>query len=215
MSGNAAELTIVYFLFRYFSYFFLAALTLSPLRVINVNFPLQPQQKCYITQYEELGFSLCTQMKDDYATNSSLPHSYIALQIVGRMYTFFSLGVKGLPSLVWLCTWNLSWEYSPSLDPFVVVALVVFVFVIGIAAAPKTTPFSSILSPPVIGSDSALKPSNSLPITHLFSSTVTSKSVTLQTTHAPGNAHHVIEGLLITRVKTGGRCIRCLRAHFF
>ena len=32
-------------------------LTLSLPRVINVKFPLQPHQKYYITQYEELGFS--------------------------------------------------------------------------------------------------------------------------------------------------------------
>ena len=34
------------------------------------KFPLQPQQKNYIT-YEELGFSSLTQMKDDYTTNST------------------------------------------------------------------------------------------------------------------------------------------------
>ena len=32
-------------------------LTLSVPRVINLKFPLQPHQKYYITQYEELGFS--------------------------------------------------------------------------------------------------------------------------------------------------------------
>ena len=32
----------------------------SLLRVINVKFPLLPQQKYYITQYEELGFSSST-----------------------------------------------------------------------------------------------------------------------------------------------------------
>ena len=37
---------------------------------------LQPHQKYYITQYEEVGFSWLTQMKDDYATN---PHLYISL----------------------------------------------------------------------------------------------------------------------------------------
>ena len=34
-------------------------------RVINVKFLLQPHQKYYTTQYEELGFSSLTQMKDD------------------------------------------------------------------------------------------------------------------------------------------------------
>ena len=38
-------------------------LTLSLSRVINVKFPLQPHQKYYITQYEELGFPLLTEMK--------------------------------------------------------------------------------------------------------------------------------------------------------
>ena len=37
---------------------------------INVKFPLQPHQKYYTTQYEELGFSSLTQMKDDYATTT-------------------------------------------------------------------------------------------------------------------------------------------------
>ena len=35
----------------------------------QLKFPLQPHQKYYITQYEELGFSKRTQMKDDYTTN--------------------------------------------------------------------------------------------------------------------------------------------------
>ena len=40
------------------------------LTVINCNFPLQPYQKYNITQYEELGFSQLTRMKNDYTTNS-------------------------------------------------------------------------------------------------------------------------------------------------
>ena len=47
-------------------------------RVINVKLPLQPHQKYYITQHEELSFSSLTQRKDDYAANSH----YIT-------YTFF------------------------------------------------------------------------------------------------------------------------------
>ena len=31
-------------------------MTLSLARVINFRFPLQPQQKYYVIQYEELGF---------------------------------------------------------------------------------------------------------------------------------------------------------------
>ena len=41
------------------------SLTLSLPRVINVKCLLHPHQKYYITQYEELGFSWLTQMKDD------------------------------------------------------------------------------------------------------------------------------------------------------
>ena len=42
---------------------YLQSLTL--LLKINFKFPLQPCQKYCITQYEELGFSSLTQMKDD------------------------------------------------------------------------------------------------------------------------------------------------------
>ena len=38
-----------------------------------------------ITQYEKLGFSQLTQMKDDYSTSSS--HLYISLWNVGRIYS--------------------------------------------------------------------------------------------------------------------------------
>ena len=41
-------------------------LTLSLPRVINFKFPLQPHPKYTITRYEELGFSLLTQMKDKF-----------------------------------------------------------------------------------------------------------------------------------------------------
>ena len=52
-------------------------LALSLPRVINFKFPLQPHQNYYTTQYEELGFSYLTQMKDDYATNSHhLTHAW-------------------------------------------------------------------------------------------------------------------------------------------
>ena len=47
-----------------------SSLTLSLPRVINFKFLLQPHHKCYTTQYEELGFSSLTQMKDDYTINS-------------------------------------------------------------------------------------------------------------------------------------------------
>ena len=42
--------------------------------MINVKFPLQSHQKYYITQYEELGFSLLTQMKSEHTAKFSLPH---------------------------------------------------------------------------------------------------------------------------------------------
>ena len=61
-------------------------LTLSFPRVINIKFLLHPHQKYYITQYEELGFSQLTQMKDDYTTNSHYPQLYSSLYKVGRMY---------------------------------------------------------------------------------------------------------------------------------
>ena len=70
-------------------------LTLSLPRVINLKFPLQPHQKYYTAQYEELGFSSLTQMKDDYTTNSRYITYTFSLLEVGRMHVL-SLGVKGL-----------------------------------------------------------------------------------------------------------------------
>ena len=69
--------------------------TLSLPRVINLKFPLQPHQKYYNTQYEELGFSSLTQMKYDYTTNSHYITYTFSLFEVGRMHVL-SLGVKGL-----------------------------------------------------------------------------------------------------------------------
>ena len=45
-------------------------LIISLPRVINSKFPLQPHQKDNIIQYEDLGFSWLTRIKDDYTTNS-------------------------------------------------------------------------------------------------------------------------------------------------
>ena len=73
----------------------LMLLTLSLPRVINFKFLLQPHHKSYTTQYEELGFSSLTQMKDDYTINSHYLTYTFSLQEVGRMY-FVSSGVKGL-----------------------------------------------------------------------------------------------------------------------
>ena len=72
--------------------------TFSLLRVTNFNFPLQPQQKYYITQYEELGFSSLTQMKDECTTNSRYLSYAFSLSKVGRMY-ILSLEVKGLTEM--------------------------------------------------------------------------------------------------------------------
>ena len=78
---------------HYFTYTF--SLTLSLPRVINLQFPLQPHQKCNISQYGELVFSYLTQMKDDYTTNSHYLTHIFLFRKVGRMY-FLNLGVKGL-----------------------------------------------------------------------------------------------------------------------
>ena len=50
------------------------------------KFPLQPHQEYYITQYEEIGFSLLTRMKDDYYFQFSLLH------LKGWENVFFELG---------------------------------------------------------------------------------------------------------------------------
>ena len=64
-------------------------LTLSLPRVINSKFPLQPHQKYYITQCEELDFSQRTNMKDDYTTNS---HYLINFYWKGWENVLFELG---------------------------------------------------------------------------------------------------------------------------
>ena len=71
--------------------------------MISFKFPLQPQQKYYITQYEELGFSLLTQMTDDCTTNyhylTYIFLLHISLKKVGRM-CFLNLGLKGVISFL-------------------------------------------------------------------------------------------------------------------
>ena len=53
-------------------------LTLSLPRVINVKFLLQPHQKYYTTQYEELGCSWLTKLTNDYTTNSHyITHTFL------------------------------------------------------------------------------------------------------------------------------------------
>ena len=70
-------------------------LTLSLLRVINVKFPLQPQQKYYHTVWRTWLFIAYSQMKDYYTTNPCYLTYTFSLYKVGRMY-FVSSGVKGL-----------------------------------------------------------------------------------------------------------------------
>ena len=47
------------------------------------KFPLQPHQKYNVTQYEELGLSYLTQMKDDYTTHSQHLTSHSLLKRLG------------------------------------------------------------------------------------------------------------------------------------
>ena len=61
-------------------------------RVINFKFLLQPHQKYCITQYEELGFSSLSQMKDDCTTNSH----YLTYTFFFRKVGAMNLGVEGL-----------------------------------------------------------------------------------------------------------------------
>ena len=69
--------------------------TLSLPRVINLKPLLQPHQKYYITQYEELGFSQLTQMKDDKTTDSHWDTYTFLLKDLGEC-NFLILGMKGL-----------------------------------------------------------------------------------------------------------------------
>ena len=70
----------------------MSRLTLSLSRVINFKLLLQPHQKYYITQYEELGFSSVTQIKDDSNIDS---HYTFLLKGLGEC-NFLILGMKGL-----------------------------------------------------------------------------------------------------------------------
>ena len=59
--------------------------TLSLPGVINFKFPLQPHQKYYVTQYEELGCSYLTEMRDDYTTNCHYCTHTFLFRKVGKM----------------------------------------------------------------------------------------------------------------------------------
>ena len=87
-------------------------LALSLPRVINFKFLLQFNQKYYITQCEELGFSLLTQMKDYYTVKFSPHHLRL-----GKI-TFWAWEWKGkrnhrhywsINSTVWPMTPDESW----------------------------------------------------------------------------------------------------------
>ena len=56
-----------------------ASITPSLPRVINFKFLVQPHQKYHITQFEELGFSQLTRMKNDCTNKFSLHHLCISL----------------------------------------------------------------------------------------------------------------------------------------
>ena len=74
-------------------------LTLSLPRVTNFKFLLQPHQKYNIAQYEELGFSSLTQMKDDSTTNSHYITYTFLFERLGEFMYFWSLGVKWLSAV--------------------------------------------------------------------------------------------------------------------
>ena len=65
-------------------------LTPSLPRVINFKSPLQPHQHYYITQNGWLGFSVASQMKDDYTTNSH--HLTFTFLLRGWENVFCELG---------------------------------------------------------------------------------------------------------------------------
>ena len=73
------------------------------LSMINVKFTLQPHQKYYIMQCEELGFSWLTLMKDDYTTNS---------HCITYAFLFIRLG----ECTFWTWEWNINlhWQNAAS-----------------------------------------------------------------------------------------------------
>ena len=97
-------------------------LTLSLPRVINFKLLLQPHQKYYITQYEELGFSSVTQMNDDYTTDSHW-NTYTFLLKDFWECNFLILGMKGLKLLPVL--YCLEWEKCPASSPSLLLARII------------------------------------------------------------------------------------------
>ena len=83
-------------------------LTLSLPRVINLQFPLQPHQKCCIKQYEELSFHSSLRWKMIALPILTTSPIHFSLGKVERMY-FLNLGVKGLKT-IWITV------ETPSLD---------------------------------------------------------------------------------------------------
>ena len=69
--------------------------TLSLPRVVNFKFPLQPNQKYYITQYGELDFSWVTDKIWLYIYQFLLPHTFLVKCWENEL---FELGGKGLCS---------------------------------------------------------------------------------------------------------------------
>ena len=105
---------------------FLLNVGVKGLRVINIEFPLQLQQKYYVTQYEELGFSLLAQMKDEHTTNFAtspmhfsltlspprvITNSYLFLVLESWENVLFELGSERVNeeqrrAVVWFKLWN-------------------------------------------------------------------------------------------------------------
>ena len=77
-----------------------AILTLSLPRMINFKFLLQPHHKCYTTQYQELGFSSLTQMKDDYTINSHYLTYTFLFKRLGEC-TFWTYGSERVKMHEW------------------------------------------------------------------------------------------------------------------
>ena len=79
------------------------------------NFSLQPHKKYCITQYEELGFSWLSQMKDDYTTGSQFLAHIFLFNRLGECTFCRNLGVEvkriARDRLAWTLQ-NLAWLYE-------------------------------------------------------------------------------------------------------
>ena len=85
-------------LFSVLGFKYQASFTLSLPRVTNFKFPLQRNQEYYITKYEELGFSLLTQMVNEIIL-PILTTSLIHFSLKGWENVLFELGIERVNSL--------------------------------------------------------------------------------------------------------------------